>query len=84
MPDLFLASAQRIIVTGPSNRGGVRDGRASIRPVGRLRRGLGAKVAARNSAVTPTVAPRSRFFTALRFPKESAFEREGFILQASA
>jgi hypothetical protein len=35
--------------------------------------------------VTMTVAPRLPVFhSALRFPKESASEREGFIIQASA
>jgi hypothetical protein len=47
-------------------------------------RGLGAKVAASNWFVALTVAPRLRFFTALRFPKEFAFEREGFVIQSSA
>ena len=47
--------------------------------------GLGAKVAARNYGITLTAAPRLPVFhSALRFPMESAFEREGFIVQASA
>ena len=48
--------------------------------------GLGAKVAVMKlTALRLIVAPRlSVFHSALRFPMESAFEREGFIVQASA
>ena len=75
--DLVLASAHRIFVTG---RAGLPEPSVSIELCG-----LGAKVAARNDGVTLNVAPRLPVFhSALRFPMESAFEREGFIIQASA
>ena len=75
--DLVLANAQRIFVTGRAN---------FSEQSGRIERcGLGARVAARNYGITLTVAPRLPVFhSALRFPMESAFEREGFIVQASA
>jgi hypothetical protein len=45
----------------------------------------GAKVASRNDGVTLTAAPRLLVFhSALHFPKESASEREGFVIQAPA
>jgi hypothetical protein len=77
--DLFLGTAHRIIVTGRA-RFVMPDAGASgsIDCVGRARKLLRRVTALR-------LAPRlSVFHSALRFPKESASEREGFIIQASA
>ena len=83
--DLFLANAHRIFVTGPNNARGA--GRTIAVTCGRKASESIDCVAGRESCFDDLrrCPPGYRFLhSALRVPKESASEREGFIIQASA